>query len=124
MLVKIGNKWVEAKLIMDLECSRGSVNGSIGYILLARGAGRDYLCGEYETEAEVVKAMDEAAEKINAAQGFKHTAKEKVTMKYVEHNDKTGIGVYCCSHCKMRLHVYGFYNFCPYCGEEIERWEE
>lgn len=81
-------------------------------------------CGHYKTEKDAIKAMDEAANKINAAQGFKHTAKEKVTMKYVEHNDKTGIGVYCCSHCKMRLHVYGFYNFCPYCGEEIERWEE
>lgn len=71
MLVKIGNKWVAAKLIVDLECSRGSVNGSIAYILLARGVGRDYLCGEYETEAEAIKAMDETAEKINAAQAFK-----------------------------------------------------
>lgn len=82
MLIKIGDKWVDTKLIVDLEYSRGSVNGSIGYILLARGVRRDYLCGEYETEAEVIKAMDEAAEKINAAQGFKPAAEEEAVMEY------------------------------------------
>lgn len=50
MLVKIGNKWLRADLITCLEFSRGSVNGSIGYILLASGVKRDYLCGEYETD--------------------------------------------------------------------------
>ncbi len=116
MLIKIGDKWVDANLIVDLEYSRGSVNGSIGYILLARGNRRDYLCGEYETEAEVIKAMDEAAEKINAAQGCK-PAEEKTTM------ERMGNNTYYCARCKSYMKVYKPYKFCPACGREIERWE-
>lgn len=123
MLVKIGNKWVEAKLIMDLECSRGSVNGSIGYILLARGAGRDYLCGEYETEAEVIKAMDEAAEKINAAQGHKPAVEEKTTMKHMVYNGDEGDNIYACSCCKTWMQAYRWYKYCPNCGGEIKGWD-
>lgn len=120
MLIKIGDKWVDANLIVDLEYSRGSVNGSIGYILLARDNRRDYLCGEYETEAEVIKAMDEAATKINAAQGCK-PAKEKTT---TEHMFAGGNDAYHCARCGNYMKAYKWYKFCPACGREIEEWWE
>ena len=123
MLIKIGDKWVDAKLIVDLEYSRGSVNGSIGYILLARDVRRDYLCGEYETEAEVIKAMDEAAEKINAAQGFKPAAEGKVVMEYTASGTESKRGIFRCSHCGFVVLGVSA-KFCPGCGRGIVRWEE
>lgn len=123
MLVKIDNKWLRADLITCLEVSRGSVNGSIGYILLARGVRRDYLCGEYETEAEVVKAMDEAAEKINAAQGFKPAAEQKAVMEYTASGTESKRGTFRCSHCGFVVLGVSA-KFCPGCGRGIVRWEE
>lgn len=124
MLVKIGNKWLRADRITCLECSRGNVNGIIGYVLLAYSFRLEYLCGKYDTEEGAAKAMNELAEKINAAQGCKPAAEEKVAMKYEEHGDEAIVGVYRCSRCKTMIREeYSWYKFCPACGREIERWE-
>lgn len=120
MLVKIGDRYLAANLITGL----GRNPCHVGYALIAYSYNRSYLCGNYDTEEDVIKAMDEAAEKINAAQGFKPAAEKKVVMKYEEHGDKPSVDVYRCSRCKKRLRAYGWYNFCPYCGKGIERWEE
>ena len=122
MLIKIDNKWVDASTVTGLDWVSNTVNGEKSYGLYIRNDGEDCFCGRYDTKEGVIKAMDEAAEKINAAQGCKPAA-EKTTMKYVEHGDEPSVDVYCCSHCKTGLQAYDWYKFCPYCGKEIERWE-
>lgn len=119
MLIKIANKWVAANTVTDLGWVSNVVNGEKTYSLYIRNDGDDCFCGGYNTEEGVIKAMDEAAEKINAAQGFK-PAEEKTTM---EHMGAGGNGAYYCTRCKSYMKVYKPYKFCPACGREIERWE-
>lgn len=123
MLIKIANKWVAANTVTDLGWVSNVVNGEKTYSLYIRNDGDDCFCGEYNTEEGVIKAMDEAAEKINAAQGCKPAAEEKVVMKLEEHSSEGGFNIYRCSHCKTGLQDCEWYKFCPACGREIERWE-
>lgn len=125
MLIKIGDKWIDVNLITNLEYSHCKIyQGDFGYALLVYSNRQVYSCGEYETEESVIKAMDEAAEQINAAQGFKPAAREKTTMKYEEHGDEAIVGVYRCSCCKTVIRdEHSWYKYCPACGREIERWE-
>lgn len=123
MLVKIGDKWLRADRITCLECSRGNVNGIIGYVLLAYSFKREYLCGRYDTEEGAAKAMDEAAEKINAAQGFKPAAEEKAVMEYTASGTESKCGTFRCSHCGFVVLGVSA-KFCPGCGRGIVRWEE
>lgn len=125
MLIKIDNKWVAANTVTDLGWVSNVVNGEKTYSLYIRNDGDDCFCGEYNTEEGVIKAMDEAASKINAALGCKPAAREKVVMKYEEHGDEPSIiGVYRCSRCKTVIREeHSWYKFCPACGREIKRWE-
>lgn len=123
MLIKIGNEWIDASAVTGLDWVCNIVNGEKTYFLYIRNDKEDYCCGRYDTKEGVIKAMDEAATKINAAQVCKPAAGEKVVMRYEEHGDEAVVGVYRCSHCKTGLQAYDWYKFCPYCGKEIERWE-
>lgn len=123
MLIKIDNKWVAANTVTDLGWVSNVVNGEKTYSLYIRNDGDDYLCGEYETEAEVVKAMDEAAEKINAAQGFKPAAEQKAVMEYTASGTESKRGTFRCSHCGFVVLGVSA-KFCPGCGRGIVRWEE
>ena len=125
MLIKIGNEWIDASVVTGLDWVCNMVNGEKTYFLYIRNDGEDCCCGRYDTKEGVIKAMDEAAEKINAAQGCKPAAGEKTTMKYEEHGDEPNIiGVYRCSRCKTVIRdECSWYKFCPACGREIERWE-
>ena len=99
--------------VCNIACDKKS------YALYIRNDKEDYCCGRYDTKEGVIKAMDEAATKINAAQGCK-PAEEKTTM---EHMGAGGNGAYYCTRCKSYMKVYKPYKFCPACGREIERWE-
>lgn len=124
MLIKIGNKWVDANTVTELSWVSNVVNGEKTYSLYIRNDGDVFLCGGYNTEEGVIKAMDEAATKINAAQGFKSAEEEKVVMKYEEHGDEAIVGVYRCSRCKTVIREeHSWYKFCPACGREVERWK-
>lgn len=123
MLVKIGNKWVDASTVTGLDWVFRTGRDKKNYALYIYNDGKDCFCGRYDTKEGVIKAMDEAATKINAAQGCKPATKGEVVMKYVEHGDEPGIDVYRCSCCKTGLQAYDWYKFCPYCGRAIERWE-
>lgn len=126
MLVKIdkfnkNNTWVNPAHVESIEVYDTEDDCRI-YINMANENGT--LCSTtYNTYKEAVEAIDELAEKINAAQGFKPAAEAKTVMKYVEHGDEPSVDVYRCSHCKTGLQAYDWYKFCPYCGREIERWE-
>lgn len=124
MLIKIANKWVDVSTVTELDWVSNNVNGEKIYSLYIRNDGESCFCGRYGTKEGVVKAMDEVAEKINAAQGFKPAAGGKTTMKYEEHGDEAIVGVYRCSRCKTVIRdEHSWYKFCPACGLEIERWE-
>lgn len=125
MLVKIGDKWMDANLVTGLEYSCCNVyQGDFGYTLLVRDGRRDCLCGDYRTEEDVIKAMDEAAEKLNAAQDVKPAKPNgKVTMKHMVYNGDDGDNIYCCTHCKMWMQAYKWFKYCPNCGGEIKGWE-
>ena len=124
MLIKIGNEWIDASAVTGLDWVCNMVNGEKTYFLYIRNDKEDYCCGRYDTKEGVIKAMDEAATKINAAQGCKLAAGEKVVMKYEEHGDEAIVGVYRCSRCKTVIRdEHSWYKFCPACGLEIERWE-
>lgn len=124
MLIKIGDKWVNASNVTGLDWVCGIVCGKKIYDLYIRNDEEDCCCGRYDTKEGVIKAMDEAAIKINAAQGCKPAAGEKTTMKYEEHGDEAIVGVYRCSRCKTVIRdEHSWYKFCPACGREIERWE-
>ena len=123
MLIKIANKWVNASTVTCLDWVCNTVRDKKSYVLYIYNDGRDCCCGRYDTKEGVIKAMDEAAEKINAAQGFKPAAEEKVVMKLEEHSSEGGFNIYRCSHCKTGLQNCEWYKFCPACGREIERWE-
>lgn len=125
MLIKIGNDWVAANTVTGLDWVCNIACDKKSYALYIRNDKEDYCCGRYDTKEGVIKAMDEAATKINAAQGFKSAEEEKVVMKYEEHGDEPDIvGVYRCSRCKTVIRdECSWYKFCPACGREIERWE-
>lgn len=123
MLVKIGDEWIDASAVTGLNWVCNIVNGEKTYSLYIRNDGEGWFCGRYDTEEGAIEAMDEAATKINAAQGCKPAEEAKTVMKYVEHGDQPSVDVYRCSHCKTGLQAYDWYKFCPYCGKEIERWE-
>lgn len=125
MLVKIGNKWLDASAVKGLSFFYNVSRHIERYVLCADVDKDSYLCGYYDTKEGVIKAMDEAAEKINAAQGCKIAAEGKVVMKYEEHGDEPNIiSVYRCSRCKTVIREeHSWYKFCPCCGREIERWE-
>lgn len=125
MLIKIGNEWVAANTVTELSWVSNVFNGEKTYSLYINNNGDDCLCGGYNTEEDVIKAMDEAAEKINAAQGCKFADEGKVVMKYEEYGDEPSIiGVYRCSRCKTVIREeHSWYKFCPACGREIEWWE-
>lgn len=124
MLIKIGDRWVTANTVTELSWVSNVVNGEKTYSLYIRNDGDVFLCGGYNTEEGVIKAMDEAATKINAAQGFKSAEeKGKTTMKRIVYNGDEGDNMYCCTRCKAWRSAYNWYKFCPACGREIERWE-
>lgn len=126
MLIKVGERWVDASSVTGLSWDYcGTMNGRESYALYICRDGKDCVCGKYDTKKGAAKAMDEAAEKINAAQGCKIAAEGKVVMKYEEHGDEPNIiGVYRCSRCKTVIRKeHSWYKFCPCCGREIERWE-
>lgn len=127
MLVKIdkfnkNNTWVNPAHVESIEVYDTEDDCRI-YINMANENGT--LCSTtYTTYEGAVKAIDEIAKKINAAQGFKPAAGEKVVMKYEEHGDEAIVGVYRCSRCKTVIRdEYSWYKFCPACGRKIERWE-
>lgn len=122
MLVKIGNKWLDASAVKGLSFFYNVSRHIERYVLCADVDKDNYLCGYYSTKEGVIKAMDEAAEKINAAQGFKPATEKKVVMKYAGPGTESKRGVFRCSHC--RFTVLGVdYDCCPGCGREITRWE-
>ena len=128
MLVKIdkfnkNNTWVNPAHVESIEVYDTEDDCRI-YINMANENGT--LCSTtYTAYEEAVKAIDDIAEKINAAQGCKPAPGEKTTMKYEEHGDEPNIiGVYRCSRCKTVIREeHSWYKFCPACGREIERWE-
>lgn len=123
MLIKIGNEWIDASAVTGLDWVCNMVNGEKTYFLYIRNDKEDYCCGRYDTKEGVIKAMDEAATKINAAQGCKPAVEEKTTMKHMVYNGDEGDNIYACSCCKTWMQAYKWYNFCPFCGREIESWE-
>lgn len=80
------------------------------------------LCGTYATKEGAVKAIKEAAEKLNAAQGEPPAPKEKVTMKHMEY-DGDDNNMYFCTRCNMWMQAYRWYKYCPNCGGEIKGWD-
>ena len=123
MLIKIANKWVAASAVTGLDWVCNTVRDKKSYVLYIYNDGRGCFCGRYDTKEGVIKAMDEAAEKINAAQGFKPATK-KTVMKYEEHGDEAVVGVYRCSCCKTVVREeHSWYKFCPACGREIKEWK-
>ena len=129
MFIKVGEKWVNTdcveRLWVNTDCvERLWVHDDNVYISTVEPVFA-YRYGHHKSHEEAVKAMDELAEKINAALGCKPAAREKVVMKYEEHGDEHNIiGVYRCSHCKTVIRdEHSWYKFCPVCGREIERWE-
>lgn len=123
MLIKIGNKWVNASNVTGLDWVCNTVRDKKSYVLSIYNDGEGCFCGRYDTKEGVIKTMDEAAEKINAAQGFK-PATEKTVMKYEEHGDEAVVGVYRCSCCKTVVREeHSWYKFCPACGREIKEWK-
>lgn len=126
MLIKIGNEWINPNYIESVETWNPRVYERKSYYVDVNMADRDhsYRIATCDTYEEAVETMDEAAEKINAAQGCKPAAGEKTTMKYEEHGDEAIVGVYRCSRCKTVIRdEHSWYKFCPVCGREIERWE-
>ena len=125
MLIKIGNKWIDASAVTGLDWGCNIANGEKTYSFYIRDDGEGCFGGRYDTKEGAIKAMDEVATKINAAQGCKPAPGEKTTMKYEEHGDEPNIiGVYRCSRCKTVIREeHSWYKFCPACGREIERWE-
>lgn len=123
MLIKIANKWVAANTVTDLGWVSSVVNGEKTYSLYIRNDGDDCFCGGYNTEEGVIKAMDEAAEKINAAQGCKPAAEEKTVMEYTASGTESKRGTFRCSHCGFVVLGVSA-KFCPGCGRGIVRWEE
>lgn len=122
MLIKIANKWVDASTVTGLDWVCNTVRDKKSYALYIYNDGEGCFCGRYDTKEGVIKAMDEAAEQINAAQGFKPAAEEKVVMRYASPRNGQKYGVFRCSHC--RFAVLGVdYDCCPGCGREIGRWE-
>lgn len=119
MLVKIGDRWLEADLITGLERNPCHV----GYALVACSYSRSYLCGNYDTEELAAKAMDAAAKRINAVKGFKPAAEEKAVMEYTASGTESKRGTFRCSHCGFVVLGVSA-KFCPGCGRGIVRWEE
>lgn len=76
MLVKIGDEWIDASAVAGLNWVCNIVNGKKTYSFYIRNDGEGCFCGRYDTKESVIKAMDEAATKINAAQGFKPAAEK------------------------------------------------
>lgn len=120
MLIKIGNKWIDASAVTGLDWVCNIANGEKTYSFYIRDDGEGCFGGRYDTKEGAVKAMDEAATKINAAQGCK-PAKEKTTM---EHMFAGGNDAYHCARCGNYMKAYKWYKFCPACGREIEEWWE
>lgn len=118
MLVKIGNKWVDASTVTGLDWVFRTGRDKKNYALYIYDDGKDCFCGRYNTKEGVIKAMDEAAEKINAAQGYKG----KVVMRYAGPGNGQKYGVFRCSHCRFAVSRPD-YDCCPNCGRKIERWE-
>lgn len=92
MLIKIGDKWVNSNRIESLEVYDLENFGEKEYCVGVYVANDDdinlcrfVVCDVYE---EAARVMDELAEEINAAQGYKPAAEGKVVMKYVEHGDE------------------------------------
>lgn len=109
---------------MGLDWVCNTARDKKSYALYIYNDGEGCFCGRYDTKEGVIKAMDEAANKINAAQGFKPAAREKTTMKYEEHGDEVVVGVYRCSRCKTVVREeHSWYKFCPACGREIKEWK-
>lgn len=117
MFIKVGKKWVNTDCVERLWVHDDDVYiGTVESVFA-------YCYGHHKSHEEAVKAMDELAEKINAALGCKLAAREKTTMKYEEHGNAS-VGVYRCSRCKTAIREeYSWYKFCPACGREIERWK-
>ena len=90
MLVKIGDRWLDADLVTGLERNPCHV----GYALIACSYSRSYLCGNYDTKELAAKAMDAAAKRINAAQGFKPAAEEKAVMEYTASGPESKRGTF------------------------------
>lgn len=78
MLVKIGNEWINPNYIESVETWNPRVYGRESYYVDVNMADRDnsYRIATCDTYEEAVKTMDEAAEKINAAQGYKLAAEK------------------------------------------------
>lgn len=105
MLIKIGNKWVNANNVTGLDWVCNMVNGEKTYFLYIRNDGEDCCCGGYNTEEGVIKAMDEAANKINAAQGYKDVERDEEKSELMKAAEK--IKAYCenrkgCIGCHFR----------------------
>lgn len=127
MLISIGGEFVDAKTISGLFFScvpflEGCCH-TTRYELYVRNRDGERLCGIYATKEGAVKAMSEAAEKLNAVQGEAAAPKGKVTMKHMAYNSDDGDNMYCCARCKMWMQAYRWYKYCPNCGGEIKRWE-
>lgn len=124
MLIKVGKRWVDASSVTGLNWDYcGTMNGKESYALYICRDGKDYVCGKYDTKKGAAKAMDEAAEKINAAQGCKPAAEEKAVMEYTASGTESKRGTFRCSHCGFVVLGVSA-KFCPGCGRGIVRWEE
>lgn len=122
MLIKIGNEWVAANTVTGLDWVCNIACDKKSYALYIHNDKEDYCCGRYDTKEGVIKAMDEAAEKINAAQGFKPAEEKKAVMEYTVSGTESKRGTFRCSHCGFVVLGVSA-KFCPGCGREITRWE-
>lgn len=126
MLVKIdkfnkNNTWVNPAHVESIEVYDTEDDCRI-YINMGNENGT--LCSTtYTAYEEAVKAIDDIAEKINAAQGFKPAAEEKAVMEYTASGTESKRGTFRCSHCGFVV-LGVIAKFCPGCGRGIMRWEE
>lgn len=118
MLIKIDsfkNAWINPDYIESVKIHDIGVDDYHVYINMNGNSYRIDSCDTYE---EAMRVMDEAAETINAAQGYKG----KVVMRYAGLGNGQKYGVFRCSHCRFAVSGPD-YDCCPNCGREIERWE-
>lgn len=124
MLIKIGNKWLDISTItgLNFEHDASRPRDAAQYALYVVNDKGRCLCGYSHTKELAIKALDEAARKINAAQGFKPADWGETTVMRKLHKER----MYCCSHCHGDVPEEGeimMYEFCPHCGLKIESWK-